>query len=139
RIEGLRTIEKIRLPLDGLTVLIGDNGTGKSSILEALEILRRATGPRFMEEFYGFHGGLTALLRQGAPKLRLGIVVQMDSGQQEFHRGVRAVEYIMTLTPDAAFASIEESIRVRVDPQSQFPRGWSKAERLAAGGWVQVL
>jgi hypothetical protein len=48
RIEGLRTIEKVRLRLDGLTVLIGDNGTGKSSILEACEILRRATGRRFM-------------------------------------------------------------------------------------------
>ena len=78
RIEGLRTIERIRLPLDGLTVLIGDNGTGKSSILEACEILRRATGPRFMDELHGMHGGLTSLLRQGAPRLLLGVSVRPD-------------------------------------------------------------
>lgn len=77
RIEGLRTIEKIRLDLDGLTVLIGDNGTGKSTIIEACEILRRATGRRFLDELYGIHGGLTALLRQGAPRLLLGVTVAL--------------------------------------------------------------
>jgi len=78
RIEGLRTLEKIRLELDGLTVLIGDNGAGKSSILEACEILRRATGRRFMDELYGIHGGLTALLRQGAPRLMIGVTIRLS-------------------------------------------------------------
>ncbi|MFL5356783.1 AAA family ATPase [Archangium sp.] len=48
RIEGLRTIEKLHLKLDGLTVLIGENGSGKSSIIEACELLRRATSERFL-------------------------------------------------------------------------------------------
>jgi predicted ATPase len=83
RIEGLRTIEKIRLGLGGLTVLIGDNGSGKSSILEACEILRRTTSERFLEEFHSIHGGLTALLRQGSPRLKLGVTVELRRGEHE--------------------------------------------------------
>ena len=78
RIEGLRTIEKIRLPLEGLTVLIGENGSGKSSIIEACEILRRATGPRFMDELHAIHGGLAGLLRQGAKRLLIGVTIRPD-------------------------------------------------------------
>ena len=45
RIAGMRTIRDLVLDLRGLTVLIGDNGTGKSSILEATELLRQAGKP----------------------------------------------------------------------------------------------
>lgn len=122
RIEGLRTIEKVRLRLDGLTVLIGDNGTGKSSILEACEILRRATGPRFLEELYGIHGGLTALLREGASRLVLGVTVQPEEGEVfgpllgEEPEG--PIEYDLVIKPAAAFASFEEIVRARQKPPS---------------------
>ena len=46
-VEGLRTLADLSLPLDGLTVLIGENGSGKSSILEACEILREEFGDDF--------------------------------------------------------------------------------------------
>ncbi len=52
------------LSLDRLTVLIGENGTGKSTILEAIELLRRATYPAFLSELNVIHGGLFGL---GAP------------------------------------------------------------------------
>ena len=35
-VEGLRTLKDVRLGLDGLTVLIGENGTGKSSLIEEI-------------------------------------------------------------------------------------------------------
>ena len=76
RIEGLRTIERIRLPLDGLTVLIGENGSGKSSIVEACELLRRAAGPQLVPELHAVHGGMFSLLRDGASELRLGVTVE---------------------------------------------------------------
>lgn len=130
RIEGLRTIEKARLRLDGLTVLIGDNGTGKSSILEACEILRRATGPRFMDEFYGIHGGLTALLRDGAPRLTLGVTVRPVA---EEHPNLEdseceRIDYGLTLTPHGAFARIEEDIWVQRRPEKVVNSG-SKGRR----------
>jgi len=54
----MRVVEDVVLDLKGLTVLIGDNGTGKSTLLEAAEILRQAASPRlFVENVLGAHGG----------------------------------------------------------------------------------
>jgi predicted ATP-dependent endonuclease of OLD family len=41
RFAGLRTAASVELDLGGLTVLIGPNGVGKSSLIEGLELLRR--------------------------------------------------------------------------------------------------
>lgn len=138
RIEGLRTLEKIRLDLDGLTVLIGDNGAGKSSILEACEILRRATGRRFMDELYGIHGGLTSLLRQGAPRLTLGVTIrpaQSDFSPQdpgydcvEVVKNSKLIEYDLSLIPGASFATLEEIVRVshKQAPNNDAPKPGKK-------------
>lgn len=80
RIEGLRSIESLRLPLQGLTVLIGENGSGKSSIIEACEILRAAARPEFSRTFHGIHGGLYSLLRRGSTLLSLGARIEGDGG-----------------------------------------------------------
>ena len=48
RVAGLRTLADVQLPLSGLIILIGENGTGKSSIIEACELLRKATDPNFL-------------------------------------------------------------------------------------------
>jgi predicted ATPase len=78
RISGLRVIGDVKLPLSGLTVLIGDNGTGKSSILEALEILRLASKPvnHVVDVIMKGHGGLQSLLRRGAEELQLGVSIE---------------------------------------------------------------
>ncbi len=110
RIEGLRTIQKLRLKLDGLTVLIGENGSGKSSIIEACELLRRATSDRFLDEFYSIHGGLTTLLRQGASKLVLGVSVRPDGPHS---REYATIEYDLILSPGGSFASLHEEIRFK--------------------------
>lgn len=74
RIEGLRTIERLELKLEGLMVLIGENGTGKSTILEACELLRRVASERFLDELHEIHRG-RQMLRRGAAHLRLGVTV----------------------------------------------------------------
>lgn len=79
RVEGLRALGRISLRLSGLTVLIGENGTGKSSVIEACEILRRATAPRFLDELGTIHGFPSSMLRVGATRLVLGVRVQNDS------------------------------------------------------------
>ena len=72
RISGLRVIEDLVLDLGAMTVLIGDNGTGKSSILEGLELLRQAAKPlHFTSDVIDrAHGGLASLLRHGSSDLR---------------------------------------------------------------------
>lgn len=58
KIENFRGIRSLHLPLDSLTVLIGENNTGKSTILEAIRlVLTRGFGIRRGGQFteYDFH------------------------------------------------------------------------------------
>lgn len=58
KIENFRGIHSLILPLDNLTVLIGENNTGKSTVLEAIRlVLTRGFGTRRGGQFteYDFH------------------------------------------------------------------------------------
>ena len=93
RVKGMRVIDDVTLDLQGLTVLIGDNGTGKSTLLDAFELLRQAAKPLnycqdVMEEG---HGGLLNLLRRGAPELTLGIAVEGEGPRLEYEFAVSLV------------------------------------------------
>src|SRR5262249_29873916 len=78
RIRGMRALADVRLPLGGLTVLIGENGSGKSTLVEALVLLRRAAYPgSFVDDRLApFHGGLDPLPRVGERALSLGVRVE---------------------------------------------------------------
>jgi len=79
RVEGVRTLAKLDVPLRPLTVLIGENGAGKSTFVEILEILRRLPDPNFMRDLTGAHGGMSALLRDGESRITLGLDVEPGS------------------------------------------------------------
>ena len=58
KIENFRGVRSLHLPLDGLTVLIGENNTGKSTVLEAIRlVLTRSFGVQRGGHFteYDFH------------------------------------------------------------------------------------
>jgi predicted ATPase len=111
-VEGLRTLADLSIPLDGLTVLIGENGSGKSSILEACEILRRAAGPQFLPEVNGIHAGLFSLLRHGAQRLLVGARVEDADGGKE------PLEYFLVLSREAQITVIEsETLHVAPLPR----------------------
>lgn len=86
RVCGLRTIRDLVLDLQGMTVLLGDNGTGKSSLLEATELLRQAAKPvAFVPDILvKAHGGLDGLLRHGSKELKLGIRVEGAGPKLEY-------------------------------------------------------
>lgn len=88
RIKGMRTLADVRLELQGLTVLIGDNGTGKSSIIEACELLRRAAGQAFGDEIHRIHGGPASLLRIGAQEIVLGVRVEGQSEPLDYELSI---------------------------------------------------
>jgi predicted ATPase len=75
-IAGMRTITMVRLALNPLTVLTGDNGSGKSTVVEACEILRRAAEPNFLEHFLRIHGGLDALQSSDSAFVQLGLTIE---------------------------------------------------------------
>ncbi|MEE4602309.1 MAG: AAA family ATPase [Desulfobacteraceae bacterium] len=58
KIENFRGVRSLHLPFDGLTVLIGENNTGKSTVLEAIRlVLTRGFVVRRAGQFteYDFH------------------------------------------------------------------------------------
>jgi putative ATP-dependent endonuclease of OLD family len=58
KIENFRGIRSLHLPLDNLSVLIGENNTGKSTVLEAIRlVLTRGFATRRKGQFteYDFH------------------------------------------------------------------------------------
>lgn len=76
RIRGLRTLADVTLELGGLTVLIGDNGAGKSSILEALRIASLLVRSNFVDVL-GQHM-LASAIRKDASALELDLRVEAE-------------------------------------------------------------
>lgn len=84
KIEGLRCIGSIDLAVKDFTVLIGENGTGKSTVIEALEILRKAaTGGVLVDQLYQHHDG-TRLIHAGAQVLTVSVTLGTVSPTLEY-------------------------------------------------------
>ncbi len=129
RIKNVRAIEDMDLELSRLTVLIGENGSGKSTIIECLEILRKAADPSFFPLLYSLHRGMPGLLRKGAPAMELGVVIEDSEGRQP------RIEYGLALAPQAAGAVVQ-SESLLVGPIDD-PGGQSEAlRRTAARGEI---
>lgn len=132
RIRNVRAIEALDLDLSALTVLIGENGSGKSTILECLELLRKAAEPTFFDQFYNLHRGMPGLLRKGATSLELGVLIEDDDGRE------RSLEYSFELR-SGGFAAVVEGERFRLGdvPSECLPAGLSEkieAMKQAASG-----
>ncbi len=76
-IDGIRTLKDFKLDLNGLTVLVGENGSGKSSVVEAFEIYRRFQSENFWSELNKIHGGPSLIFRDGK-SARLGVEMAID-------------------------------------------------------------
>ncbi|MBN2494957.1 MAG: ATP-binding protein [Deltaproteobacteria bacterium] len=72
RVAGMRSIELVVVRTDGLAVLLGENGSGKSTIVEACELLRKSPRPDFLDTFHRHHAGFNSL---GSDALRLGVTI----------------------------------------------------------------
>jgi predicted ATPase len=90
------------LDLEGLTVLIGPNGVGKSTLVEGFELLRvMMTSDDLIRTLHEDHGGQTSLVTHGASKLNLGIDITTDDG---------SISYGLVLVEDGldiAYESLE--------------------------------
>ena len=83
-IRGLRTLQDVRLKLGPLTVLIGENGAGKSSVAEACALLGKLGSETFREHFMSAHGGFTSLLRRGSEAIELGLRLEGNGDPLEY-------------------------------------------------------
>ncbi|MGK5673344.1 AAA family ATPase [Micromonospora sp. URMC 106] len=84
RVAGFRGIgQRVtvgRLPKTGLTVFVGRNGSGKSSIAEAVEYALTEDSLRWAQRPPAFREGWRNLHHDGASEIRLSL--RLDSGQQ---------------------------------------------------------
>lgn len=79
RIKGLRRIGDAEIQLGPLTVLIGANGSGKTSVLDAFRLVEAAAHGRLSERVNEL-GGFTALATSG---IRPGMELELDFQQNE--------------------------------------------------------
>lgn len=85
RVQGFRSIDDLTIPIEGLQVLIGENGAGKSTIVEAFELVRKAAAQQsFIYDLTARHGPFPELLRTGKEVMRLVVHADLDDLPAEY-------------------------------------------------------
>lgn len=90
-VEGFRRLRQVELEMRNLTVMIGANGAGKTSFLDALSTLANSANGKLQETLQS-KGGLNEILTRGKAQ-ELGITVSMKVPQEQ------PLKYTLTLSP----------------------------------------
>jgi predicted ATPase len=86
-VQNFRSVSTLSVVLNELVVLVGENGGGKSSIIECFELLRKTTGPQFSQELERVHGGPRAMIRHGEASASLEAAIRLKpTGELCFYR-----------------------------------------------------
>lgn len=115
KIENFRGISSLHIPLDELTVLIGENNAGKSTVLEAIRlVLTRGVSSRRVGQFseYDFHLVDVSATPQTAQPIK--IVLHFAEGQEN--------EW-----PDPVVQQMDEVVQLSTDGLNHI---WLQAEGL---------
>ncbi len=99
-IRGFRRLWDVRLPLRPLSVMIGANGTGKTSVLDVLSLLANSAQGRLAGSISELSGLASILTYDRAEKLRLGISMTVP--------GHEPLEYALGLKPSGIAYTIHE-------------------------------
>jgi predicted ATPase len=115
RLRNFRAFENARLPLSDLTFLVGRNGAGKSSLLDALDLLREAVSDN-LENALDRRGG--------AQKVRRTTV----------EAGRKSPEKVRRVTQRAEDKPLQKVRRTTGSSGGKLPLGIAVAFRLALAG-----
>ena len=120
RIGSFRLLRSTELRLEPpFAVIVGPNQSGKSSVLDALQLLSDAARGNLVDAVVRGRGGIGAILSRGAdePTVHFEVELQASTGQ--------TLRYRLRLGPVGAydFAVVQEEL----------------AEHIQDGGWVPVL
>lgn len=101
-IHGFRRLYEVQLPLRPLSVMIGANGTGKTSILDILSLLAKSAQGKLSDSITDLSGLSSVLTYDRAEELRLGISMTVP--------GHEPLEYTLGLKPQGIAYAISEEI-----------------------------
>src|SRR5712692_7646835 len=90
-IQGFRRLYDVRLSLRPLSVMIGANGTGKTSVLDVLFLLANSAQGKLSESIADLSGLASVLTYDQAEELRLGISMTVPNHEP--------LEYSLRLRP----------------------------------------
>lgn len=113
QISGFRALKDFRLDLPAGVplVLIGENATGKSSILDAMALIRAVAGGRVGREILDRGGWQAVAWRGESPTIELTVRFARDA--PPFEKDLGQVEYAVTLgTVSSVPTVLSEQIRV---------------------------
>lgn len=124
RLRNFRAFENARLPLSDLTFLVGRNGAGKSSLLDALDLLREAVSDN-LENALDRRGGAQKVRRAtvGAgrkPTLGIAITFHLSFVGGRSLRGVYGFE--LRGEPKSTASHIRECLTVSSGETASFAR-----------------
>lgn len=109
-IHGFRRLNEVRLPLHPLSVMIGANGTGKTSVLNVLSLLANSAQGKLSESITDLSGLASVLTYDRADELRLGISMTVPNHEP--------LEYSLQLRPQGvAYFIDEEKLSQQHPPQ----------------------
>lgn len=113
KVEGYRRLFSIALEMRDLTVMIGANGVGKSTVLEVFSLLAASAKGQLLQQIGGGLGGM--LTRDKAD--HLGIFIKMSVPQHA------PLEYDFSILPTktASYEIIHETLTQKNDPLALEP------------------
>ena len=108
RVKNFRGIGEETIELDRLTVLVGRNGAGKSSVVDALRFLRDAVTVGLDDAILHRHGIVS--LRRWSPTKPYDIGMELTSEQASFYGHY---QFTLASLPDGGFKVKHEACSVR--------------------------
>ena len=114
RIRSFRGIKSLDLELGPVTVLIGENNSGKTSVLDALKLCLRDLGPRrrLVFDALDFHLADSSAEPSSADPIEIEVTFADSSDEPWDDDLVRRLGHLRVLQVDAAGGN---SVRLRVD------------------------
>ncbi len=127
---NVRSLKSFAVQLDGLQVVIGENGAGKSTIIEAMELLRLIGEGEFHRDFFSVHGGLPELMRAGARHMQLVV-------RARFGATIAVYSVVLTPTSDGGARVSEESLEMWLLGDSKSHRSIIARDESTARIWSE--
>ena len=112
RIQGFRRLQDVNLKLQPLNVLIGANGSGKTSLLEVFSLLANSAAGKLnatLNDMGGIDGNLTNLLSAKEGKSR-SLAFELAKGLSDEN----SLEYRIAITPQGIGYTISEETLAHV-------------------------